>query len=236
MNIAGIVAGGSGSRMGGNLPKQFFDLGGKPVIVHTIEHFLQSPQIDAVFIGVNSQWEDYMNQLKDKFFFNRKNIIVVQGGDDRNQTIMNLISAAKKQFDITDRDIILTHDAVRPFVTEKMIADSIEAMKDYQICTVAVPATDTIMVSNDGKTADTFPDRKTMYCVQTPQTFYIQQFESVYMALSDEEKAVATDVCGLYQRNGCNVGIVAGDVSNIKLTYPHDYKVAKLMMDTTSSL
>lgn len=237
MTAAGIVAGGNGSRMGGEMPKQFLELDGKPVVIYTAERFLSCSAIDIVIIGINPVWRDYMNELAEKYFPDNDRLIVVDGGADRNETIFNIISAAEKIRVLSDNqddeDIILTHDAVRPFVTEKMMLDSINAMKDCEICTAAIPATDTIISTESGENADEFPDRNKMRLVQTPQTFKIKTFKKVYAALSETERAAATDVCRLYHSLGYDVRIVDGNVANIKLTYPQDYELAKLIVKMT---
>ena len=231
MIAAGIVAGGSGSRMGGELPKQFLELNGKPVVVYTAEKFFFCFAIDIVIIGINPVWKDHMERLAEEYFPENDRLLIVSGGSDRNETILNIISAAEEKFAPRDEDIILTHDAVRPFVTEKMIADSINVVKNCEICTAAIPATDTIISTENGETANGFPDRGKMRLVQTPQTFKINTFKKVYAALDEPERAAATDVCRLYHSKGYQVRIIDGDVSNIKLTYPQDYELAKLIVN-----
>lgn len=231
MIIAGIVAGGTGSRMGNTkLPKQFLDLCGKPVIVRTTEKFISVSQIDIVIIGINPEWKSYMTELKDKYFKNVKKLIITDGGEDRNATVQNIISAAKK-LGADDESIVLTHDAVRPFVTEKMISDSVNAMKSCDICTVAIPATDTVVSSESGVNISGFPLRKTMFQEQTPQTFKLGTFKKVYENIDKEQLKNVTDVCRLFYMCGYDVKLIQGDVSNIKLTFPYDYTVAKILVE-----
>ena len=135
---------------------------------------------------------------------------------------MNIINYAKSLDGVSDDTIILTHDAVRPFVTDRMIDDSIAAMDNYAICTAAVPATDTIVVSENGQTVCDFPLRSTMYQVQTPQTFRIGDFVGVYSGLT---------VCKLFYRKGHEVGLIMGDQKNIKLTYPADLTAARTFFE-----
>lgn len=225
MAIAGIVAGGKGSRMGNTeKPKQFLELCGKPVIIRTTEAFLRHEHISCVIIGINPDWHEYMDELVSRYFDG--NVFVTDGGADRNGTIENILRFAKDKQGFADNEIILTHDAVRPFVSEKMIGDSIEAMKRCEICTTAVPATDTMVISGDGEVVGDFPLRSTVFHVQTPQTFRIGSFLRFYGELSAEEKAAATDACRLFHSKGCPVHLIEGDTNNIKLTYPGDFAVA----------
>lgn len=230
MIIAGIVAGGNGSRMGtGNMPKQFFDLCGKPVIVHTIGKFLSCSDIDNVIVGINPAWKDYMQELKCRYFPKAENLFITDGGNDRNKTILNIISCAKS-IGADDNDIIVTHDAVRPFVTEKMISDNIKALEKYDVCTTAISAVDTIVCSDNGNTVTDFPVRSNMFQEQTPQTFRTGAFEMAYNSITESEHQNITDACKLFYLCGYDVGIVRGDVSNIKITYPFDYRAAKMLI------
>ena len=162
-----------------------------------------------------------MQELNEKYL--NSAAVITSGGADRNDTIVNIIECAKRN-GASDNDIMLTHDAVRPFVTERMISDSIAAMDDCIICTTAIPATDTIVVSEDGETAVDFPLRRTMFCVQTPQTFRIGKFMEMLSKIPLEERANITDACSLFHRNGIKVRLIKGDSANIKLTYPSDMK------------
>lgn len=233
MIICGIVAGGKGTRMKNrDFPKQFFDLCGKPVIIHTIEKFLLCKKTDYIVVGINSEWKDCMKDIKEKYLYNYDNIFITDGGNDRNDTIMNIISFAKKKLLSKENDIILTHDAVRPFVTQKIIQDNINSMQKFDVCTTVIPATDTIICSEDTESISDFPIRSTMFQEQTPQTFRIKDFEKVYNSVTSEQKSKITDACKLFYLNNYRVGIVNGDISNIKLTYPLDYELAKIILKT----
>lgn len=228
MIIAGIVAGGTGSRMGdASLPKQFFELGGKPIVLYTAEQFLENDRIDYVIIGINPQWKNYTQNLIEQFFPDNKRLFVTQGGSDRNQTVCNIVRYVQEHFSVGRSDIILTHDAVRPFVTQRIINDSISALNECDICTAVIPSTDTVISSKDGFFASDFPNRSEIFQVQTPQTFRIEEFYDIYSSVSEQEKAFATDVCRLFHTKGKKVKLIQGDVSNIKLTYPYDYETAK---------
>ena len=231
MVIAGIVAGGKGSRMGGgDLPKQFLELALKPVFIYTAEKFLK--YADFVVIGMNSDWLEYADVLLKKFFHDTEKIFLVKGGSDRNETVKNIISFAHDNLKCGDSDIILTHDAVRPFVSDEIIRESICRIENCDICTAAVPATDTIVVSADGENAGDFPNRSEMFIVQTPQTFRLGDFENIYNSLSDDEKKIATDVCRLFKSKEKKVMIIKGSPQNIKLTYPYDYKTAQIIAES----
>lgn len=232
MIIAGILAGGTGTRMGvQDMPKQFLLLGEKPIIIHTVEKFLFVPSIDQVYVAVHPKWTGYFKELVQKYLpLSQQRIHVVDGGNDRNGSIMNIIDALKEQHTLQDEDCLITHDAVRPFVSYRMIMENIEAMKTYDVCDTVVMANDTIVESTDGKTITSIPNRSHMFQGQTPQTFKIQAFEKQYEQLSNEMKQILTDACKVFVLNEQKVGLVNGEYSNIKITTVTDLKIAQAMI------
>ena len=225
MIYAGILAGGIGSRMNiSNIPKQFLNIGDKPIIIHTIEKFLLCNKIDKIYVGVNPDWNSYLVDIIEKDYnYISEKIVVVDGGKDRNSTILNIISAIDKDNGLSDEDILITHDAVRPFVSIKMIEENIDNCKKYNIIDTVVPAFDTIVSSEDGKFISSIQG-------QTPQTFKINKFMEYYNKLSEEEKNILTDACKIFVLNGEKVFLVNGDFSNIKITTVTDLKIAKAML------
>jgi 2-C-methyl-D-erythritol 4-phosphate cytidylyltransferase len=142
-----IVAGGSGSRMGGEIPKQYLMLGDKPILVHTTEKFCMVNEIDKNFILVPSDRVDMTEKLLDDYLdpFFREKVKVLSGGDSRNETIMNAIRYLEKEGFLDSDTVIITHDAVRPFVTENIILENIKALEHCDALTTAISATDTIL-------------------------------------------------------------------------------------------
>ena len=142
MIFAAILAGGIGSRMGGtDTPKQFLDLGDKPVIIHTIEKFVINSKIDKIIVLTPQSFINHTNHLIDEYIDANDDIIVIEGGETRNDTLLNSIKYIDENFGIDDESIIITHDSVRPFVTHRIIEDNIEAAKRYGACDTVVPAT-----------------------------------------------------------------------------------------------
>ena len=158
MIYAAILAGGKGSRMGStDVPKQFLELDGKPIIIHTIEKMLMCDRFEKVIIGINPDWKSYCEDLIAKHIGDNDKIIVCAGGADRNGTLTNVIDVIDGINGIGDDDIIVTHDAVRPFVTKRIIEDNIDAALKYGACDTVVPATDTIVRSDEGKVISVVP-------------------------------------------------------------------------------
>lgn len=236
MIFGAILAGGIGSRMNiESMPKQFLPLGNKPVLLHTLDKFLLCQEFDAIYLGVHSDWLAFAQDL---VFQNNESdtlVRIVAGGPDRNSTIMNIVDAIEEDFGSSPDHIIVTHDSVRPFVKVSSIRKNIDALRVYPACDTVIPATDTIVESGDGLKIDDIPPRGKMYQGQTPQSFRIADLKEAYRSLSEGEKATLTDACKIFVMKGIPVGLVDGDVTNIKLTTIMDYKVAQAMIDDEAS-
>ena len=231
MNFAGILAGGMGTRMGRtDLPKQFLMLGEKPIIIHTIEQFLISPLIEAVIVAVPANWVGYTQDIVEKYCKDEK-IHIIQGGEDRNGTVMNICKYISENFQCTENDIVVTHDAVRPFVTQRIIKDNVEMCMQYGATDTVIPATDTIVESKDGNVISNIPVRKEMYQGQTPQSFKLNEFIKINNELTEEEKKILTDAAKVYVLKQKDVGLVMGETYNMKITTKYDLKMANLMLN-----
>ncbi|MCG7338020.1 D-ribitol-5-phosphate cytidylyltransferase [Staphylococcus sp. ACRSN] len=227
MIYAGILAGGIGSRMGNvPLPKQFLDLDGKPILVHTVEKFLLTNEFDKIYIATPQKWISHTRDTLNKFGIDDERINIVQGGSDRNETIMNIISSIETTFGITDEDVIVTHDAVRPFLTRRIIKENIDQVLQQGAVDTVISATDTIITSNDGESIQSIPVRSEMYQGQTPQSFNINLLRTNYNKLSATDKKILTDACKILVVSGEKVKLVNGELYNIKITTPYDLKVA----------
>ena len=231
MIFAAILAGGVGSRMGGtDTPKQFLTLGDKPVIIHTIEKFIINSKFDKILVLSPQNFINHTNNLINEYFGEDNNIVVLKGGDTRNDTIINSIDYIKENFDIDDDAIIVTHDSVRPFVTHRIIEDNINAAIEFGACDTVVPATDTIVESVDGEIIKDIPLRDNFYQGQTPQSFKINKLYELINDLSDNETNILTDACKIFVLKGEDVHLVEGEITNIKITYPYDLKLANTIL------
>ena len=231
MIFAAILAGGIGSRMGGtDTPKQFLTLGNKPVIIHTIEKFVINSKFDKILVLSPQNFINHTINLITEYFGENNNIVVLEGGDTRNDTIINSINFIRENFDIDDDSIIVTHDSVRPFVTHRIIEDNINAVKEFGACDTVVPATDTIVESVDGEIIKDIPVRDNFYQGQTPQSFKINKLYELINDLSDNETNILTDACKIFVLKGEDVHLVEGEITNIKITYPYDLKLANTIL------
>lgn len=232
MIFAVILAGGVGSRMGGaDTPKQFLNLGSKPIIIHTIEKFLINSNIDKIIVLTPKNFINHTNHLINQFIGDDHGIVVIEGGETRNDTLMNSIKYIGDNFGIDDESIVITHDSVRPFVTHRIINDNIEAAKRFGACDTVIPATDTIVESINGETIESIPVRDYYYQGQTPQSFNIKKLFNLINSLTEAESEILTDACKIFSLKDEEVHLVKGDVTNIKITYPYDLKLANTILE-----
>lgn len=220
MNIAVILAGGSGTRMGTgtDIPKQFMKVAGKKVIEHTIDVFEASPLIDEICIVSKS---DFINDVENLVVANQYKKVkkILHGGKERYHSSLAAINAYTN-----DDDNLLFHDAVRPLVSQRIIADCVEALKKYNAVDVAVKTTDTIISVDEKECIDFIPDRTRLRNGQTPQCFKRGTIRKAYeLALADPD-FTTTDDCGTVRRYLPNepLFVVNGENSNMKLTYVED--------------
>lgn len=229
--FAAILAGGIGTRMGNvEKPKQYLNISGKPIIIHTIEKFILNENMEAIIVLTPKQWVNHTKDLVKKHIPTVNNIFVIEGGADRNGTIMNAINFIETNYELNDDTVIVTHDSVRPFVSHRIIADNVKFALEFGACDTVIPATDTIVRSEGGEIITEIPDRSQMYQGQTPQSFKAKKLKDMYLGLSDEEKKILTDACKIMVLKGEKVYLVEGETSNMKITYPYDLKVAEALL------
>ena len=233
MNIAVVLAGGSGSRMGMvDRPKQFIDIYGKPVIIHTLEAFEINEKIDAICVVCVKEWQDDL-ALWLKEYDIRKVRWIANAGSSRQESSLNALDAVKEV--CGDDDYVIIHDAARPLVSQKIINENIIKVREYGACDTVVPAHDTIIKSVDSETLDSIPARKELYMGQTPQSFkysIVRKAYDDYFALPENERPEMTDDCGLVLAAGVKIGMAMGDKHNMKSTTMEDLLLVKSIVRT----
>lgn len=232
MQFAAILAGGSGVRMGNpDKPKQFFFLGDKPILVHTLEKFCAAECFDKVLVLTPATWVKQTRDIIAKHCPQYVDQVeIIAGGAERNDTIMNAIRYFEKECGADESSIIVTHDAVRPFVSLRIIEENVAAARERGACDTVIPATDTIVESLDGATISAIPNRSALYQGQTPQSFNMAELKRTLESLTEEERAILTDACKAFVLRGKPVALVRGDVENMKITYPQDLRIAEALL------
>lgn len=226
-NIGIILAGGSGTRLGSAIPKQFLTLAGKTVLEHSADTFQQHPLIDEIVIVCAGDWIDRVRQTADEKAWNKVKHII-PGGAERYLSSLNAIRLYQGQPDCN----LIFHDAARPLVSARIISDTIEALDNWQAVDAALPATDTVVVTKPGSPVITdIPDRRLLYCEQTPQGFRKSIIEEAYRIALQDPDFTSTDDCGTVVKYlpDIPVYLVRGEQANMKLTYPDDIPVLEAL-------
>lgn len=222
MNTAIIVAGGSGSRFGGKTPKQFLEILGKPLIIHTLEKFQQCHEIDEIILVLPSNQTTNFLQIVNKFGITKLSKIV-SGGTTRAESVSKGLNA----FRPIKSEIIAVHDGARPLVTPEEISDCILKAKETGAAILVATVTDTIKQINGDKIVQTI-DRNQLKRALTPQCFRYQILKRAFDNADLNESA--TDESYLVEKLGIEVSIVEGSPQNIKITTQADLKFAENLL------
>jgi 2-C-methyl-D-erythritol 4-phosphate cytidylyltransferase len=234
-----IPAAGLGTRMAtapsarGQKPaatKQFTELGGTPILVHTLRQFAASPEVSEIYVALRgNEIAGFRTRLeKDAKDVLQKKIHLVEGGEHRQDSVANAIKAIAAAED----DIVLVHDAVRPFVTQEIIRDVIQAARKYGAAIAGLPAVDTVKQverTSDGALVTSTLPRERVVLAQTPQGFRHDVLKKAF----DEATAdgfLGTDEASLVERSGHAVAVVMGSARNIKITAPADMELAEFFL------
>lgn len=233
-----IPAAGLGTRMSSpasglkSKSKQFFELQGTPILIHTLRKFDESPLVSEIVVALRSnETAGFQSMIaREKF---RKPIRVVEGGEHRQNSVANALRSLKA----ADDDIVLVHDAVRPFVDQDTITSVVEGVKKYGAAIAGIPAIDTVKQVDrtaDGAVVVATVPREKMVLAQTPQGFRFDLIRKAFdEALADE--FVGTDEASLIERSGGTVHVVMGSPRNIKITTPADLDLAELYISKNES-
>ena len=225
MNIAVVLAGGVGARVGGAVPKQLLPLGdGRTVLEHSVDAFEHADCIDEVCVVMHP---DYIATVEEMIAKNswQKVKLVISGGKERWESSVNAIRLYQGQLsgvEMAESNILL-HDAARPFVSEKIISDVCRALVDHEAVVVAVPSTDTVYEMQEGCVAR-IPKRSTIMRAQTPQAFRLGLIARAYEIALNSGNMQVTDDCGVVFNYMTNqpIHIVAGEEQNKKITFKED--------------
>lgn len=230
MNIAVIFAGGVGSRMKSKgRPKQFLEVHGKPIIVHTIDIFESCQEIDAVVVVCVQEWIDYMNRLVSQFHL-KKVKTVVPGGSTGQLSIFNGLEAAEKLAE-DDQAVVLIHDGVRPLINQTVIQDNIASVKKAGSAITVAPAKETVVLVDEEKTVTEVVNRTRSYIAKAPQSFYLKDILEVQRDAISKGMTDAIDSSTLMGYYNKKLTVVEGPYENIKITTPDDFYMFKALFD-----
>lgn len=216
-----ILAGGKGKRMEANISKQYIEIKGKPIIYYTIKRFMECGEIDRIILVIPKDEIDYCRkEIIEKYKL--KIDFIVEGGKERQDSVYNGLRV------LNDSEIVLIHDGARPFVSNKIITDGIELVKEFGAVAPGVMPKDTIKVKNEENLSLETPKREMLVAIQTPQIFKTDLIKSCHENVKNDKKVVTDDtmVVELY---GNKVYLYKGEYTNIKVTTPEDLVLAEYL-------
>ena len=219
-----IAAAGMSNRMRSRINKQFIFIDNKPVLAHTLEKFEKCKYIDEIIVVAREEEIEYCKREIVRRYNIKKNVKVVKGGKERQDSVYNGLLALNG-----NASIVLIHDGARPFVKIENIVDGIEGVVKYGSCVIGVPVKDTIKIVDGEKGVSNTPDRSTIWAAQTPQCFSYDTIMKAYKS-AREDGFVGTDDSMLVERMGCKVKMIMGSYENIKITTPEDIVVAESIL------
>ncbi|MCL2013535.1 MAG: 2-C-methyl-D-erythritol 4-phosphate cytidylyltransferase [Oscillospiraceae bacterium] len=229
MNIGVIFAGGKGVRMGAGLPKQFLEINGKPIIIHTIQLFEYHAEIDRIYISVLEDYIPYMQELIEEYRI-RKVGAIVEGGETTQDSIYNALKAIER--DNNENPVVLIHDGVRPFVSYEVITKNIQSVKSKGNAITCIPCSETILLSRNGETVENVPYRKETHVAQAPQSFYLKDIIAAHDVVRSRPDGYENmvDACTIIRSLGIDANMITGNRGNIKVTTPEDVYLFRALL------
>ena len=218
MNIALILAGGTGSRFGSDIPKQYIEHKGRPVIAYCIDVFISHPDVDAVQIVADMHWREYIWE----FINTEKFHGFSEPGNNRQLSIFNGLSDIKKYS--ADDGIVIIHDAARPFVKAETISECIETAKIHGGAMPVIPMKDTVYLSDDGRCISSLLDRSKIFAGQAPEAFVLGKYYEANLTLMPYEIMKINGSTEPAVKAGMDVAMITGDENNFKITTKADFE------------
>lgn len=220
-SIAVVLSGGSGTRMGGELPKQYIELAGKPVIVHTLEQLERCGAVEGVIVAADPEWTAAVLRWKESFHLT-KLLAVAPAGADRQLSIRNGLLAAEGFMDEGELSGVIIQDAARPLTSVGLLTRLVEELKEAPAVMPALPIIDTTYTSHDGQWVDGLLDRSTLFAGQAPEGFHFWPYLELYRDTPVKALCAMSGSCQLPYSRGWKVKIIPGEQGNLKITYAGD--------------
>ena len=229
MNIALIIAGGVGQRMGQDIPKQFINVDNIPVIVYTMAAFQKHPEIDAIEIVCIDGWHDVLYAYAKQFGISKLEN-VVSGGKNGQDSIRNGLIAISNRHSADD-DIVLIHDAIRPLVSQDIISDNIRVCRECGNAITVIPCNAAMLKTFDGIQSESQVPRDNLKETQTPQTFFLKDIVNAHKEALDKGIVASVASCTMYIELGKKLYMCKGSEKNIKLTTVEDVEIFKALLN-----
>ena len=227
MNTAIILAGGVGSRMGVDRPKQFLMVQDKPIISYCLDIFQNHDEIDSVVVVVSEQWQDFVEEYAAKY-----GVTKIKGyapaGKSRQHSIYNGLKCIDKN--VPDTDIVIVHDAARPLVSDQIISDCIKGATDYDGAMPGISVKDTVYQSKDGEEIGCLLKRSELFAGQAPESFKFRKYFDIHNQVTDEEIGATAGSSEIAYRHGMEIRMVKGSERNLKITTIEDLETFETIL------
>lgn len=226
--VALILAGGIGKRMGVSLPKQFLEIKGKPVLVHTLSNFQRNDSVNSIVVVCVSDWIEYTWNLVKKYNLSKVEAII-PGGDTSHDSTRNGIFHLRRTLD--KGDVVIIHDAARPILPQKAIDEMLRIAKDNGNASLAIPCYETVIYTDDQLSGNKELDRSHLMRVQTPQAYEYSSILELYERAEKEDRHdfIYADIVAV--EYGMTVYFSKGFTNNIKITKQEDIPLCEYLMD-----
>lgn len=232
MNIALIFAGGTGTRMNSkSKPKQFLELNGRAIIIHTLEYFENHPDIDSICVVCIESWIEHLKELLHRNFI-KKVTWIVPGGATGQDSIFNGLKAIHDNKDVPEDSIILIHDGVRPLISEQLITNNIECVKKHGSAITVTPAIETIISTDNNQKVLNITDRKLCSLARAPQSFIFKDIYTAHTQAVSENRHDFIDSASIMLHYGKELFTVDGPAENIKITTPMDFYLFRAIYES----
>ena len=232
MNIGMIIAGGSGKRMGQDIPKQFLTVNEKPVIIYTLEAFQHHPEIDVIEVVCVEGWDRVLWAYAKQFNIDKLKHIVL-GGENGQDSIRNGLFELEKHY--LEKDVVLIHDSIRPMVSKEIISDCIRVTNKEGCAITAIPCAEAMMETDDGVVSTGSYPRENLKRTQTPQGFFLGEMCSLHRRALKKGITNSVASCTLKIEMGEQVYFSAGSEKNIKLTTVEDIDIFKALLASSKT-
>lgn len=226
MNYALIFASGTGNRMHASIPKQFIVINDKPIIVHTVDVFNESPIIDKIVIVTIDEYINRVNGYIKQYHLD-KVIDVIPGGTTAMESQRNGVEYIRSI--ANDNDVIFIHDGVRPFIDNELLEKCLDKVSECGMAITISPASETVAILNDKLNIGDILPRQDCVLARAPQVFYVKDIYNAHMRAKEEEKSYI-DSASMMKDQGYQLAVVEGPIENIKITTPYDLKLCELLM------
>jgi 2-C-methyl-D-erythritol 4-phosphate cytidylyltransferase len=222
-----LVAGGSGSRLASDTPKQFHDLQGRPMLVHALQPFQKSPRVASIIVVLpTDQTADWQERLREGFSLDKVEA-VVEGGERRRDSVKAGLDAAAESGSWSSNSLVAVHDGARPLLAPALLESLIDAAAEHGAAVPVVPITDTVVKSLEEQTWGETVDRSGLALVQTPQLF---RADLLHEAHCHDPETDFSDDAQMVQALGKSIRLVSGDPLNIKVTTPGDLDLVRRIL------